>query len=79
MFSIDACDRGAWRLSRLLQKMTTQILANLEEEWMKKRMGDLLDVEGERAHQICSFMWADNFWIMSHSKEKYGTDATRPD
>ena len=21
--------------------------------------------EGERAHQICSFMWADNFWIMS--------------
>ena len=20
-------------------------------------------------HRICSFTWADNFWIMSHSKE----------
>ena len=31
-------------------------------------MGVLLDLEGERAHQMCSFMWVDNFWIMSHSK-----------
>ena len=23
--------------------------------------------EGEGEHQICSFMWADNFWIISHS------------
>ena len=23
----------------------------------------------KRVHQICSFMWADIFWIMSHSKE----------
>ena len=22
----------------------------------------------EKAHQICSFMWADSFWIMSHSR-----------
>ena len=29
----------------------------------------LLDIEGERAHQMCRFMWADNFGIMSHSKE----------
>ena len=28
-----------------------------------------LDLKGERAHQICSFMWADNCWILSHSKE----------
>ena len=53
---------------RLWQKLATQILANVEE-WMKKRMGILLDVEGERAHQIWSFLWADSFWIMSHSKE----------
>ena len=33
------------------------------------RMGILLDFEDERAHQIYSFMWADNFWIMSHSKK----------
>ena len=24
-----------------------------------------LDLEGQTAHQICSFMWADNFWIVS--------------
>ena len=35
---------------------------------MKKRKGILLDMESERAHQFCSFMWADNDWIMSHSK-----------
>ena len=23
---------------------------------------------GHKKHQISSFMWADNFWIMSHSK-----------
>ena len=28
----------------------------------------LLDMEGEGVHQICSFMWADNFWIMSQSE-----------
>ena len=33
--------------------------------------GVLLAVEGESgvAHQICSFMWADNFWIIYHSKK----------
>ena len=48
--------------------MASQILANVEEEWMMKRNGVLLEVEGEREHQICSFL-AENFWIMSHSKE----------
>ena len=32
-----------------------------------EKKGVLLD-EGEGVHQICSFMWAYNFWIMSHSK-----------
>ena len=54
---------------RLWQKMATQTLADVEEEWVNKRMCVLLDFEDERAHQICSFMWADNFWITSHSKE----------
>ena len=52
----------------LWQEMATQLLANVEEEWGRKRMGVLLDFEGDKAHQICSFMWADNFWILSHSK-----------
>ena len=31
-------------------------------------MGILSDFEGEKAYQMCSFMCADNFWIMSHSE-----------
>ena len=31
-------------------------------------MGILLDFEDEEADQICSLMWADNFWLVSHSK-----------
>ena len=54
---------------RLWQKMATQILANVEEGWTKKRMGILMDFEGEKANQICSSMSADKFWIMSHSKK----------
>ena len=61
------------------KKKATQILANVEEEWMKKRMGVPINFEGERAHQICSFMWADIFWIMSQSKRKSRADATRLD
>ena len=47
--------------------MATQLLANVEEHWTRK-MGVVLDCEGEKAHPICSFTWADNFWILSHSK-----------
>ena len=33
-------------------------------------MGVLLDFEGEKAHQVCSFMWADNFWILSWQRDE---------
>ena len=38
---------------------------------MKQRKGVLMDIdeEGGGEHQICSFMCADNFWTMSHSKK----------
>ena len=62
--------QGNGEAPRLWQKMATQISASVEEEWKKKGSDILLDLEGEAAHLICSFMWADNFWIMSHSKEK---------
>ena len=52
----DACDKESVEAPRLWQKMATQILADVEEEWMKKRMGVLLDLEFERTHRICSFM-----------------------
>ena len=35
---------------------------------MGKEMGILFDLEGQKKHQICSFMRADKFWIASHSK-----------
>ena len=65
---LTATERGSPTI--VAEKMATQVWANVEEEWMKKRKGILLDLEGEEVHQICCFMWADNFWIMSHAKEK---------
>ena len=69
-FRFNRCLRqGSAEAPRLWQKMATQILANVEEEWMRKRNGILLDLEGEAAHQMCSFLSAHNLWIVSHSKE----------
>ena len=49
--------------------MAAQLLASVEGKWkQKKNMGLLLDSKGQKAHQACSVMWADNFWIMSLSK-----------
>ena len=57
------------RSSRLWQTMAAQLLASVEGKWKQENMGLLLDFKGEKAHQICSFVWADNFWIMSHFKQ----------
>ena len=68
-FAFNRCFRqGSVEVPSLWQKMATQLLANVEETWTRKRMGILLDLEGLKKHQICSFMWTDNFWIMPHSK-----------
>ena len=48
--------------------MASQILANVEEDWRKKRKGVLLDLGRDGVHRRCSFLWADHFGIMSHSK-----------
>ena len=69
-FSFNRCLRqGIADAPKMWQKMATQIFANVEEESIKKRKDILLDMEGERANQICNFMWTDSSWIMSHSKE----------
>ena len=62
--------QGSVVAPRMWQKMATQILADVEEEWMKRRTGVPMDIGegGGGEHQICSFMWADNFWIVSQSK-----------
>ena len=65
-FAFNRCLRqGSVEAPRLWQKMATQILATVEEEWTKQRRGVLVEVDGEGGgeHQVCSFMWADNFWI----------------
>ena len=61
----------AWKPRACGRKWQPRSWANVEEEWMKERKGVLLAVEGESGgvHQICSFMWADNFWIISHSEK----------
>ena len=58
-FSFNRCLRqGGVEAPRLSEKMATQFPANVEEFWTKKGMGILLG--WAKAHQICSFMWADN-------------------
>ena len=52
--------QGSVEAPRLWQKMATQLLANVEENWVRKRMGVLLELEGQRTHQTCSFMWDFN-------------------
>ena len=32
----------------------------------EKNWAPFSDLEGHRTHQVGRFMWADNFWIMSH-------------
>ena len=36
-------------------EMAMQILVNVELEWVKQKMGVILDLDGQKAHQICSF------------------------
>ena len=52
--------QGSVEAPRLWQKMAMQLSTNLEEVWVRKRMGVPLYPEGHKTHQICSFMWADN-------------------
>ena len=72
LVSTDACAREA---SKLHVCGTKWPLRFVEEVWMKKRMDILMGFEYERAHQICSFIRADKFGIMSHSKKGSGADA----
>ena len=68
-FPFTRCIRqGSVEAPRLWLKMAMQVLANVEPIWQKKKMGVNMDTQERGNHQICSFMWADNYWIMSHSK-----------
>ena len=68
-FNSNRCLRqGSVEVPWLWQMMAVQLHASVKGKWTQKNMGLLLDSKGGKAHQICSFMWADNFWILSHSK-----------
>ena len=79
-FNSNRCLRqGSVEVPWLWQMMAAQLHASVKGKWKQKNMGLLLDFKGEKAHQICSIMWVDNFWIMSHSKRNLERYATRPD
>ena len=66
--SIDVSAKVASKLPDW-QKMAMQLLADVERSvGSERKNGILLDLKRQRKHQICSFMWTDNFWVMSHSK-----------
>ena len=52
------------RSSRLWHMIAAELLGCEEGKWEQNNMGLLLNFKGEKAHQTCSFMWDDNFWIM---------------
>ena len=79
-FSFNRCLRQASvEAPRLWQKMVMQLLANVEEVWVRRGMGILLDLEGQKKHQICIFMWVDNFSDHVSFQEQLGADAEGSD
>ena len=60
-FNLSRCNRqGSVEAPTLRLKSARLILWSVEKEWKRMRMGG--------NHQICSFQWADNHWMLSHSK-----------
>ena len=49
-------------------KLAKQILGSVEKEW-KRRMGIHIGKLQGGSHQIWTFLWADDYWITSHSKK----------
>ena len=64
--------KGTVEAPRLWQKMPTQVLAYVEGDWITKSGMFSWTSKGEGVHQLCSFMWADKIWIMSHSEKDLG-------
>ena len=45
-----------------------ELIVEREEKWKARGAGLWLEGEGDRDSQICSILWADNFWIMSENE-----------
>ena len=62
--------QGSVEAPRLWQKMALQILANVEEEWMKKKKRCSYGIEAEgEVRRIRNFLCAYNFWIISNFRK----------
>ena len=60
--------RAEWKPKTMAKHSQTETLecrAKLESN----KIGIHIQNELEDNNQVCSFMWADNYWIMSHKKE----------
>ena len=55
---------------RAVRMPQEQMLRNVERNWKARRMDFHVQNVPEDSHHVCSFMWADNLWIMSHKKGK---------
>ena len=63
--STSAYSKEAWKLHVCGRKWRV-CGGRMDEE---KKWSSFGYVEGKGEQKICSFMWADNFWIIFHSKE----------
>ena len=72
-FPFTRCIRqGGVEAPRVWLKMAVQILWNLEEEWQKRKMLLRSETGQKGFHQICSFRWVNNYWILSQSQKILG-------
>ena len=63
---------------RLRQKMATQILANVEVEWMSERRGIFFETLKKREHIKYAALRGPTTFGSCPTQKKYGTDGTRP-
>ena len=66
------------RSPTLWPNLAKHILWNVEQGWKKERMGIRLDEHRGESRQMCSILWADDCWFMSHSKEPEEIERTNP-
>ena len=69
VFIFNRCLRqGSIKAPKLWQMIAMEVPSEVEKRW-RESVGVLLDLQDERAHQTCSMMWADNFWLVFHTKK----------
>ena len=64
---------GRWRRQKWPDEHQAAVEKEVEEEkidgYKLQRKGLYIENVQEGSHQICSFKWADNYWVLSQKKE----------